>query len=97
VASLGSGDFTVRLWDTVPLKARYQARRQAEALRPEAEHLVELLSAGKKNATEVAAAVDANRSRSEPRKDAALSARLRRSAMRREEGQGRARNPAPNQ
>ena len=30
----GSGDFTVRLWDTAPLKARYQARREAEALRP---------------------------------------------------------------
>jgi WD40 repeat protein len=30
----GSGDFTVRLWDTVPLKARYQARhhrRQADS------------------------------------------------------------------
>ena len=37
----GSGDFTVRLWDTAPLKARYQARREAEALRPEAERLVE--------------------------------------------------------
>jgi WD40 repeat protein len=33
----GSGDFTVRLWDTAPLKARCQARREAEALRPEAE------------------------------------------------------------
>jgi WD40 repeat protein/predicted Ser/Thr protein kinase len=58
----GSGVFTVRLWDTVPLKARYQARREAEALRPVAEHLVELLFAGKKNATEVAATVEANRS-----------------------------------
>jgi WD40 repeat protein len=29
-----SGDFTVRLWDTEPLKARYQARRAAEELRP---------------------------------------------------------------
>ncbi len=37
----GSGDFTVRLWDTAPLKVRYQARREAEALRPEAERLVE--------------------------------------------------------
>ena len=39
----GSGDSTVRLWDTAPLKARYQARREAEALRPEAERLVEQL------------------------------------------------------
>ena len=41
----GSGDFTVRLWDTAPLKARYQARREAEALRPEAERLVETIMA----------------------------------------------------
>jgi WD40 repeat protein/predicted Ser/Thr protein kinase len=30
----GSGDATVRLWDTAPRKARYQARREAEVLRP---------------------------------------------------------------
>ena len=39
----GSGDTTVRLWDTAPLKVRHQARREAEALRPEAERLVEQL------------------------------------------------------
>src|SRR5262249_4250878 len=39
----GSGDATVRLWDTAPLKDRYHARREAEALRPEAERLVEQL------------------------------------------------------
>jgi WD40 repeat protein len=35
-ATLASGgaDRTVRLWDTAPRKARYQARREAEALRP---------------------------------------------------------------
>ena len=33
----GSEDSTVRLWDTAPLEARYQARREAAALRPEAE------------------------------------------------------------
>jgi hypothetical protein len=32
--SSGSGDHTVRLWDTAPLKERYQARREAAALRP---------------------------------------------------------------
>src|SRR5499427_10571579 len=36
----GSGDFTVRLWDTAPLAKRYEAHREAEALRPEAERLV---------------------------------------------------------
>jgi len=29
-----SGDTTLRLWDTEPLRARYQARREAAALRP---------------------------------------------------------------
>src|SRR5262249_49037990 len=37
----GSGDGTVRLWDTAPLNNRYQARREAAALQPEAERLVE--------------------------------------------------------
>src|SRR5262249_50063026 len=37
----GSGDATVRLWDTAPLKVRYQARRETEAARPEAERLVQ--------------------------------------------------------
>jgi WD40 repeat protein len=32
----GSGDNTVRLWDTRPLARRHQAWREAEALRPEA-------------------------------------------------------------
>jgi WD40 repeat protein len=36
-----SGDSTVRLWDTEPLRVRYEARREAEALRPQAERLVE--------------------------------------------------------
>jgi hypothetical protein len=36
----GSGDSTVRLWDTEPLKKRYRARREAETLRPDAERLV---------------------------------------------------------
>jgi len=40
-----SADRTVRLWDTAPLKARYQARRETEAARPEAERLVKCLFA----------------------------------------------------
>jgi WD40 repeat protein len=32
----GSGDATVRLWDTMSRKARFQARREAEVKRPEA-------------------------------------------------------------
>lgn len=36
----GSGDGTVRLWDTFPLEQHHHARREAEALRPDAERLV---------------------------------------------------------
>jgi len=56
----GSGDATVRLWDTRPLKTRYQARREAAALRPEAERLVEQLWRQKKDPTEVVEAVRAD-------------------------------------
>jgi WD40 repeat protein len=61
-----SGDQTVRLWDTATLKARYQARREAEALRPEAERLVERLFGTKNSAAAVAAALRGDRSLSEP-------------------------------
>jgi WD40 repeat protein len=85
----GSGDFTVRLWDTAPLKARYQARLEAATLRPEAEHLVKRLLAQKMNAAAVAAAVVADQSLNEPRKNAALRALLRGSAPRPDEGPDR--------
>jgi WD40 repeat protein len=85
----GSGDFTVRLWDTSPLAKRYQARREAEVLRAEAERLVERLLAEKTTAAGVAAAVSADRSLSEPQRSAALRALLRRSALRNDEGPGR--------
>jgi WD40 repeat protein len=74
----GSGDFTVRLWDTAPLKARYQARREAEALRPEADRLVEALWRQKNDPAEVVAALQADRALSEPLHQAALRAVLRR-------------------
>ena len=68
----GSGDFTVRLWDTAPLKMRYQARREAEALRPEAERLVEQLWRQKNDPAEVVEALRADRALSEPLRQAAL-------------------------
>jgi WD40 repeat protein len=74
----GSGDFTVRLWDTAPLKARYQARREAEALRPEAERLVESLWRQKSDPAGVVAALRADRVLSAPLRQAALRAVLRR-------------------
>jgi WD40 repeat protein len=73
-----SGDSTVRLWDTAPLKKRNDARREAAALAPEADRLVEKLFHQKKDAAEVVAAVRADRSLSEPQRHAALRAVLRR-------------------
>jgi WD40 repeat protein len=74
----GSGDFTVRLWDTAPLKMRYQARREAEALRPEAERLVQRLGREKRDLSAVVEALRADRALSEPLRQAALRAVLRR-------------------
>jgi WD40 repeat protein len=72
----GSGDGTVRLWDTAPLAVRYQARRDAEALRPQAEDLVERLFREKKDADAVVSAIRADRALSEPLRHAALRAIL---------------------
>jgi WD40 repeat protein/predicted Ser/Thr protein kinase len=74
----GSGDRTVRLWDTAPLRTRYQARREAEALRPEAERLVERFWRQKNDATAVVEALRADRVLSKPLRQAALGAVLRR-------------------
>ena len=82
----GSGDGTVRIWDTEPPARRQQARREAEALRPEAERLVEKLFRENSDATEVAAAIRADRSLSDPQRKAALRAAMRRSARRGEPG-----------
>jgi WD40 repeat protein len=74
----GSGDATVRLWDTAPLKTRYQARRDAAALRPEAERLVEQWWRQKNDAAAVVEALRADGALSEPLRQAALRAVLRR-------------------
>jgi WD40 repeat protein len=73
-----SGDFTVRLWDTAPLRVRYQARREAETLRTEAERLVAKLWREKNDPAGVADALRADRVLSEPLRQAALRAVLRR-------------------
>ena len=79
----GSGDGTVRLWDTEPLTQRYQARRAAAALQPEADRLVQALFREKNSdADAVAAALRENHSLSEAQTHAALRAMLRRSASR---------------
>jgi WD40 repeat protein len=76
----GSGDFTVRLWDTAPLKTRYQARREAAALRPEAERLVEQLWRQRNDPAAVVEALRADGALSEPLRQAALRAVLRRAS-----------------
>jgi hypothetical protein len=67
----GSGDFTVRLWDTAPLKTRNEARRAAAALRPEAERLREQLWRQKKDAAAVVEALRADGAPTEPLRHAA--------------------------
>jgi WD40 repeat protein/serine/threonine protein kinase len=74
----GSGDSTVRLWDTEPLHVRYQARREAAALRPEAERLIGQLWREKNDASAVVEALRADGALSEPLRQAALHAVLRR-------------------
>ncbi len=74
----GSGDFTVRLWDTAPLAERHRARHQAEALRPEAERLVERLFREKNDPVEVVATLRGDQALGEPLRQAALRAVLRR-------------------
>jgi WD40 repeat protein/predicted Ser/Thr protein kinase len=74
----GSGDSTVRLWDTEPLKKRYEARREAAVLRPKADRLVEQLWRQKKDAAAVVEALRADGALSEPLRQAALRAVLRR-------------------
>jgi hypothetical protein len=74
----GSGDKTLRLWDTTPLRTRYEARREAAALRPEADRLVEQLWREKNAPAEVVKALRADPALSEPLRQAALRAVLRR-------------------
>src|SRR5262245_36279839 len=68
----GSGDNTVRLWDTEPLRVRHEARRAVEALRPEAERLVDRLFREKEAVSSVVKSL---------KEDGALSQWLRRAAF----------------
>ncbi len=69
----GSGDGTVRIWDTESPTLRHQVRREAEALRPEAERLVARLFSELSEPAEVIARL---------RTDASLSDVLRHMAVR---------------
>lgn len=77
----GSGDGTARIWDILPRETHQKARREAEALRPEADRLVENLLRTKHNdAAAVVAAIREDRSLGERQRHAAFRAVLRRSA-----------------
>jgi hypothetical protein len=68
----GSGDKTVRIWDSEPVAKRWRAQHTDDRLRPEAEHLVEKLFEELGEASEVAQRI---------RADADLSPDLRRLAL----------------
>jgi WD40 repeat protein len=74
----GSGDRTVRLWDTAPLKTRYQARRAVEAVRPQAERLVERLLTELREPARVAARLRGAEELSDALRRAALGVLIRR-------------------
>jgi len=76
----GSGDKTVRLWDTFSRKTRYEAWREAEALRPEAERLVEQLWREKNDPTLVVETLRADRTLNEAQRQATFRAVLRRAS-----------------
>jgi hypothetical protein len=80
----GSGDSTVRLWDTEPLARRQTARRESEALRPEAQRLVERLFAERRDPDQVFAHL---------RADETLSGSMRQAALREVIRQGQATRP----
>jgi WD40 repeat protein len=74
----GSGDGTVRIWDTQPPARRHQARREAEAQRPEAERLVARLFAESREPDQVVARLRADQGLSDPLRRAAMRAVMRR-------------------
>jgi WD40 repeat protein len=74
----GSGDGTVRIWDTESPALRHQARRDAEALRPEAGRLVARLFAELREPDQVAARLRSDQSLSEPLRRAAMREVMRR-------------------
>ena len=75
--AMREGDFTVRLWDTAPLKKRSQARREVEAARPEADRLVQRLFGELREPDPVVARLRDDGSLSPPLRRAALQEVLR--------------------
>jgi len=76
----GSGDLTVRLWDTFPLAQRLRARDEARSLRPEAKQRVDRLFDGRDDAEAVLRLLADDATLSGPQRVAARLAVLRRAA-----------------
>jgi eukaryotic-like serine/threonine-protein kinase len=74
----GSGDGTVRIWDTESPSLRHQARREAEALRPEAERLVARLYTELREPADVVAHLRADKTLSDLLRHMALREVMRR-------------------
>ena len=75
-----SDDKTVRLWDTVPYRVRYQERQAILAARPEAEPIVEDLWQKLNDWKAVAQRLRDDPSLSDPGRRAGLNQVLRRAA-----------------
>jgi hypothetical protein len=73
----GSGDATVRLWDTFSWEQRQRARDELRAARPQAERLVKKLFEEGNDADQVMARIRADTTLSEPVQRAAWHAVLR--------------------
>jgi WD40 repeat protein/serine/threonine protein kinase len=74
----GSGDFSIRLWESERVRRRLDAQRQAAALRPEAEQLVEQIWREKHEPAAVMASLRADRALGDELRHAANRAVLRR-------------------
>lgn len=78
----GSGDNTVRLWDTQPLNDRMQARRERQTLLTQVEPMVQPLFAELGNAHQVVAHLKADPSLATRSRQIALQVALRESLAR---------------
>ena len=74
----GSGDKTVRLWDAFPDSQRVLARRELQAIRPEAERWVESLAKENPDPTRVIELIRSDAKSSALMKRAAWHALVRR-------------------
>ena len=83
----GSGDNTVRIWDTLPLMERVQARRERQTLLGQVEPMVQRLFAELGDAHKVIERVKADPSLGARARQIALQVALRTSLARRQTGQ----------